>query len=74
MDKERPLSPEVEKLIEEGKKKGSLTYDELNNVLPEDMVSPEVLDQVLQKLDELGIEMVESGGAPAATPAPAAGG
>ena len=63
MDKERPLSPEVEKLIEEGKKKGSLTYDELNNVLPEDMVSPEVLDQVLQRLDELGIEMVESGGA-----------
>jgi RNA polymerase primary sigma factor len=59
MDK---LSPEVEKLIEEGKKKGSLTYDELNNVLPEDMVSPEVLDQVLQRLDELGIEMVESGG------------
>jgi RNA polymerase primary sigma factor len=58
MDK---LSPEVEKLIEEGKKKGSLTYDELNNVLPEDMVSPEVLDQVLQRLDELGIEMVESG-------------
>jgi RNA polymerase primary sigma factor len=64
MDK---LSPEVEKLIEEGKKKGSLTYDELNNVLPEDMVSPEVLDQVLQRLDELGIEMVESGGGGAAS-------
>ena len=62
VDKEKPLSPDVEKLIEEGKKKGSLTYDELNNVLPEDMVSPEVLDQVLQRLDELGIEMVESGG------------
>src|SRR5437016_972066 len=65
MDKEKPLSPEVEKLIDEGKKKGSLTYDELNNVLPEDMVSPEILDQVLQRLDELGIEMVESGGATA---------
>src|ERR1041384_6807293 len=62
VDKEKPLSPDVEKLIEEGKKKGSLTYDELNNVLPEDMVPPEVLDQVLQRLDELGIEMVESGG------------
>ncbi|MBI2901924.1 MAG: RNA polymerase subunit sigma-70, partial [Planctomycetes bacterium] len=53
------LSPEVKALIEEGKKKGVITYDELNKVLPEDMVSPEKLDQILQMLDEIGIEMVD---------------
>ncbi len=54
------LSSEVRTLIEEGKKRGFVTYDELNKVLPEDMVSPEKLDMILQMMDELGIEMVET--------------
>jgi RNA polymerase primary sigma factor len=56
------LGPEVQTLIELGKERGFVTYDELNKVLPEDMVSPEKLDRVLQKMDDLGIEMVESQG------------
>jgi RNA polymerase primary sigma factor len=55
------LSPEVRALFEEGKKKGYLTYDELNKVLPDDMVSPERLDSLLTLLDELGIELVDEG-------------
>src|SRR6185503_5176688 len=39
---------------------GFITYDELNKVLPEEMVSPDKLDVVLQKIDDLGIELVES--------------
>src|SRR6185295_10836643 len=54
------LSPEVKNLIEEGKKRGFVTYDELNKVLPDDMVSPEKLDTILQMMDDLGIEMVET--------------
>src|SRR5204862_1557147 len=54
------LGPEVKALIEKGKERGFVTYDELNKVLPEDMVSPEKLDAVLQKMDDLGVEMVES--------------
>ncbi len=54
------LGPEVQALIEKGKERGFVTYDELNKVLPDDMVSPEKLDAVLQKMDDLGIEMVES--------------
>src|SRR3954469_4930844 len=54
------LSPEVRSLIEEGKKRGFVSYDELNKVLPDDMVSPEKLDSILQLMDDLGIEMVES--------------
>ncbi|OHB70712.1 MAG: RNA polymerase sigma factor RpoD [Planctomycetes bacterium RBG_16_43_13] len=53
------LTPEIKILVEEGKKKGFLTYDELNKILPDDMVSPEKLDSILSTLDELGIEMVD---------------
>jgi RNA polymerase primary sigma factor len=56
------LSPEVKTLIEEGKERGFVTYDQLNKVLPDDMVSPEKLDLILQKMEDLGIEMVESSG------------
>ena len=55
------LSPEVKTLIEEAKKKGSVTYDELNKVLPDDTVSPEKLDSIFQMLDELGIEIIDEG-------------
>ncbi len=61
-DTSEDLGPEVKILIEKGKERGFVTYDELNKVLPEDMVSPEKLDAVLQKMDALGIEMVESAG------------
>ncbi len=54
------LGPEVQNLIERGKERGFVTYDELNKVLPDDMVSPDKLDAVLQKMDDLGIELVES--------------
>src|SRR5436190_20222880 len=54
------LSTEVKNLIEEGKKRGFVTYDELNKVLPDDMVSPDKLDTILQLMDDLGIEMVET--------------
>jgi RNA polymerase primary sigma factor len=54
------LGPGVQNLIERGKERGFVTYDELNKVLPDDMVSPDKLDAVLQKMDDLGIELVES--------------
>jgi len=53
------LSNEIKSLIELGKKKGYLTYEEINNLLPEDQVSPEKLDDMLMTLDEHGIEMVD---------------
>ena len=59
-DMNEKLSPEVRNLIEEGKKRGFVTYDELNKVLPDDMVSPDKLDMILQMMDDLGIEMVET--------------
>ena len=55
------LPPDLRILIEKGKERGFVTYDELNKVLPEDMVSSDKLDAVLQKMEDLGIEMVETG-------------
>ncbi len=60
MDK---LTPEVKSLIEEAKKKGFVTYDELNKVLPDDTVSPEKLDSIFQMLDEMGVEIVDESAA-----------
>ena len=62
-DVARSLNPEVRTLIEEGRKRGFVTYDELNKVLPDDMASPDKIDQIFQMMDDLGIEMVETAAA-----------
>ncbi|OHB80336.1 MAG: RNA polymerase sigma factor RpoD [Planctomycetes bacterium RBG_16_55_9] len=46
-------------LIAKGQKKGFLTYDEMNDSLPEDAVSPGRLEQLLATLDEKGISLVD---------------
>jgi RNA polymerase primary sigma factor len=53
------LGPEIRTLLEKGKERGFVTCDEVNKALPEDLVSPDKLDALLQKLDDLGIEMVD---------------
>ena len=59
--KQQPKTIEqvIQTLIDEGKKKGYLTYEEMNNRLPEDTVSPTELDKILSKLDELGITLMD---------------
>src|SRR3989304_5709211 len=51
---------ELQALISLGKKKGYLTYEEINNRLPEDITSPEQIDRILIKLDEMDIEVIDS--------------
>ncbi len=48
-------------LIEKGKKQGSLTYDEINEVLPNEMMSSEMIDDTLMMFDDMDIEIIESG-------------
>ena len=50
---------QIKKLIEKGEKKGFLTYDEMNDDLPEDAVSAVRLDQLLATLDERGISLID---------------
>jgi len=53
------LEESLKLLIESGKEKGFVTYEELNDLLPEDTVSPEKIDKILMTLDELGIDIVD---------------
>ena len=50
----------VRKLIRAGKDKGYLSYDELNNILPEDVTSSEEIDEVMSALQNADIKVVES--------------
>ncbi len=49
----------IKKLLTKGKKKGFLTYDEINEVLPEDLLSPEQIDETLMLFDANNIEVID---------------
>ncbi len=51
---------EVKQLIDLGKEKGFLTYDDVNDLLPPDIVSSEQIDDVMSMFGEMDIEIVES--------------
>src|SRR5271168_4795806 len=71
---------ELQKLITAGKEKGFLTYEEINEALPEELIESEEIDEVMTLLEENDIEIVENEkqlkalkkAAPAAASAPAA--
>jgi RNA polymerase primary sigma factor len=52
-----------DKLIELGKQKGFVTYDEVNDAMPEDVVSTDQIDSWLSALGDHGIEVVDGTGA-----------
>src|SRR5688500_1234687 len=51
---------ELQKLISAGKEKGFLTYEEINDALPEDITESEELDEVMALIEENDIEVVEN--------------
>lgn len=51
---------EVAQLISLGKEKGFLTYEEVNDLLPPDIVSSEQIDDVMSMFGEMDIEIVDS--------------
>ncbi len=51
---------EVQQLIEIGKEKGYLTYEEVNDILPADMVSSEHLDSIMTMFGDMDIEVIDS--------------
>lgn len=50
---------EVKQLIHLGKEKGFLTFEEVNEALPEDISSEDEIDDVMLMLDEMDIEVVD---------------
>ncbi len=55
----RTAEAEITALVQMGKDRGYLTYEEMNDGLPDDLVSPERLDRILMQLDELGIDLID---------------
>ncbi|MFH0998348.1 MAG: RNA polymerase sigma factor RpoD [Pseudomonadota bacterium] len=52
-------SKTITDLILKGKEKGSLSYDDINRALPEDMITSEQLDETLMIFDELDIDILD---------------
>ena len=50
----------VKKLISRGKKRGYITYDELNEALPQDQMSSEQIEDVMSALSDMGVNIVEN--------------
>ncbi len=53
-------SKEVQQLIDLGKSKGFLTYDEVNEALPQDVVAPDQIDDVISALGDEDIQIVDA--------------
>ena len=53
-------SAALKDLISKGKEQGYLSYDEINDVLPDDALSPEQLDETLMMFNELDIDIVDA--------------
>ena len=60
MNRERETDQKKQKLINMGKQKGYVTYDEVNNAMPEEIVSSDQIDDWLSSLGDEGIEVVEA--------------
>ena len=50
----------IKKLFARAKKRGSITYDELNDALPQDQMSSEQIEDVMSALNDMGVNIVEN--------------
>ena len=53
------LHPAMQQLLDVAKSRGWLSYEELNNTLPDDMVDTEQVDFLLTIIDRLGLELID---------------
>jgi RNA polymerase primary sigma factor len=51
---------QLKKLIARGKDQGFLTYAEVNDHLPDDIVDPEQIEEIIGMINDMGIEVLES--------------
>jgi RNA polymerase primary sigma factor len=50
----------IKKLIAKAKKRGYVTYDELNEALPQDQMNSEQIEDVMSAISEMGVNIVEN--------------
>jgi len=49
-----------EEIIDMGKRRGKLTYDEINNALPSEYFSPDELEELMDLLYDMGVEVTDN--------------
>jgi len=59
LDRATELATKIKELIRLAKEQGNLTFDDINEALPEALSTPESLDEIFAKLRELEIEIVD---------------
>ena len=54
-----PIEQSVSELIEASAKRKYLTWEELNETLPDEAISPEKLESVLNRIEQAGIKLID---------------
>ena len=54
-----PIEASIMELVAKGKKQGFLSWEELNQRLPDEAIIPDKLEVIMLRLDEAGIEMMD---------------
>ncbi len=54
------VNKDVKKLLQKAKERGYVTYDEINEAMPQDQVTSEQIEDTMAMLSEMGINVVES--------------
>ena len=60
MSEKKAFTKEVKKLVAMGKSKGYLTYEEVNDALPDDVITPDDLEDVMDLFSEKEIQLVDT--------------
>jgi len=54
-----PVDLAIQELLERGQERKYLTWEEMNEILPDEAISPDKLEIIMMTLDEHGIEMID---------------
>ena len=60
MSEKKAFTKEVKKLVAMGKSKGYLTYEEVDDALPDDVITPDDLEDVMDLFSEKEIQLVDT--------------
>ncbi|MCF7984622.1 MAG: RNA polymerase sigma factor RpoD [Thiohalocapsa sp.] len=60
MDQEQQQASQLKQLIAKGKEQGFLTYTEVNDHLPDGIIEPEQIEDIVRMINDMGITVHES--------------
>ncbi len=60
MSDQQTQQTQIKKLIAQGKEQGYLTFSEVNDHFPEDIVDPEQIEDIIGMFNDMGIQVLES--------------